>query len=186
LIAHHERRQACEAFSRGRSSTPIRGGPGLKDDHPDPAVGTSPDHGRPWALPACQSYQPSCNMLSTSLKRTGKPTSPGSTKCSLQNRSHPTGRRKSRRCWPRRWRRFTMRRCGSRAYSEVLRRFPQQDQCQQLRSTKLARTFASQTEAFERGTVRKGEQKVIVEHVTVNEGGQAIVGQVGGGTPVGK
>jgi hypothetical protein len=44
---------------------------------------------------------------------------------------------------------------------------------------KLARTFASQVEALKRYR-SKGEQKVVVEHVTVNEGGQAIVGQVGG------
>jgi len=48
---------------------------------------------------------------------------------------------------------------------------------------KLARTFASQVEALKRYR-SKGEQKMIVEHVTVNEGGQAIVGNVnakGGG-----
>ena len=47
---------------------------------------------------------------------------------------------------------------------------------------KLTRTFASQVEALKRYR-SKGEQKVIVEHVTVNEGGQAIVGNVttGGG-----
>lgn len=44
---------------------------------------------------------------------------------------------------------------------------------------KLARTFASQVDALKRHR-SKGEQKVVVEHVTVNEGGQAIVGQVGG------
>ena len=51
---------------------------------------------------------------------------------------------------------------------------------------KLARTFASQVVALKRYR-SKGEQKMIVEHVTVNEGGQAIVGNVnakggGGGT----
>lgn len=49
---------------------------------------------------------------------------------------------------------------------------------------KLARTFAMQVEALKRHR-SKGEQKVVVEHVTVNEGGQAIVGNVeagGGGT----
>jgi hypothetical protein len=51
--------------------------------------------------------------------------------------------------------------------------------------TKLARTFASQVEALKRYR-SSGEQKVVVEHVTVNEGGQAIVGNVnrgGGGGP---
>lgn len=49
---------------------------------------------------------------------------------------------------------------------------------------KLARTFASQVEALKRYRTG-GQQKVTVEHVTVNEGGQAIVGNVeagGGGT----
>ncbi|RFC68339.1 hypothetical protein [Mesorhizobium denitrificans] len=47
---------------------------------------------------------------------------------------------------------------------------------------KLARTFTTQIEALKRYR-SKGEQKVTVEHVTVNEGGQAIVGTVtqGGG-----
>lgn len=42
---------------------------------------------------------------------------------------------------------------------------------------KLARTFASQVEALKRYRTG-GQQKVTVEHVTVNEGGQAIVGNV--------
>ena len=48
--------------------------------------------------------------------------------------------------------------------------------------TKLSRTFAIQMEALRRYRTG-GEQKVTVEHVTVNEGGQAIVGNVshGGG-----
>lgn len=47
---------------------------------------------------------------------------------------------------------------------------------------RLARTFATQMEALKRYR-SKGEQRVVVEHVTVNEGGQAIVGDVnvGGG-----
>jgi hypothetical protein len=50
---------------------------------------------------------------------------------------------------------------------------------------KLARTFASQVEALKRYR-SSGEQTVRVEHVTVNEGGQAIVGNVthrGRGSP---
>ena len=43
--------------------------------------------------------------------------------------------------------------------------------------TKLTRTFAAQVEALKRYRTG-GEQKVTVEHVTVNEGGQAIVGAV--------
>src|SRR5207302_2378854 len=42
---------------------------------------------------------------------------------------------------------------------------------------KLARTFAAQVEALKRYRSR-GDQTVRVEHVTVNEGGQAIVGNV--------
>jgi hypothetical protein len=50
---------------------------------------------------------------------------------------------------------------------------------------KLARTFVAQVEALKRYRTG-GQQKVTVEHVTVNAGGQAIVGSVqtpGGGAP---
>jgi hypothetical protein len=43
--------------------------------------------------------------------------------------------------------------------------------------TKLTRTFAAQMEALKRYRTG-GEQKVTVQHVTVSEGGQAIVGNV--------
>ena len=42
---------------------------------------------------------------------------------------------------------------------------------------KLARTFTTQMEALKRCRTG-GQQRVTVEHVTVNEGGQAIVGNV--------
>ncbi|WP_282064867.1 hypothetical protein [Aliiroseovarius marinus] len=42
---------------------------------------------------------------------------------------------------------------------------------------KLARTYATQMEALKRYRTG-GQQKVTVEHVTVNDGGQAIVGSV--------
>ena len=45
------------------------------------------------------------------------------------------------------------------------------------RANKLMKTFTAQMEAFHRYR-GKGQQKVIVEHVTVNAGGQAIVGQI--------
>ena len=45
---------------------------------------------------------------------------------------------------------------------------------------KLCRTFTAQVEALNRHR-GKGQQKVTVEHIHVNEGGQAIVGNVGGG-----
>ena len=53
---------------------------------------------------------------------------------------------------------------------------PQQDSAERA-FNKLARTFAAQVEALKRYRTG-GQQKVTVEHVTVNEGGQAIVGSV--------
>lgn len=53
---------------------------------------------------------------------------------------------------------------------------PQQDAAERALN-KLARTYASQMEALKRYRTG-GQQKVTVEHVTVNEGGQAIVGTV--------
>jgi hypothetical protein len=45
---------------------------------------------------------------------------------------------------------------------------------------KLARTYATQMEALKRYRTG-GQQKVTVEHVTVNAGGRAIVGAVAHG-----
>lgn len=56
---------------------------------------------------------------------------------------------------------------------------PQQDSAEKTLN-KLARTFATQMEALKRYRTG-GEQKVTVEHVTVNKGGQAIVGNVSQG-----
>jgi hypothetical protein len=56
---------------------------------------------------------------------------------------------------------------------------PQQDSAERA-FNKLARTFAAQMEALKRYR-SDGEQTVRVEHVTVNEGGQAIVGNVSHG-----
>jgi hypothetical protein len=53
---------------------------------------------------------------------------------------------------------------------------PQQDSAERA-FNKLARTFASQVEALKKYR-SGGEQTVRVEHVTVNEGGHAIVGAV--------
>jgi hypothetical protein len=53
---------------------------------------------------------------------------------------------------------------------------PQQDSAERA-FNKLARTFTAQIEALRRHR-HGGQQKVTVEHVTVNEGGQAIVGNV--------
>jgi len=52
---------------------------------------------------------------------------------------------------------------------------------------KLCRTYAAQLEALKRYRTG-GQQKITVKHVTVNEGGQAIVGNVshGGGQGGGK
>ena len=52
--------------------------------------------------------------------------------------------------------------------------------CNVNRATKLLRTFTAQIEALNRHR-GKGQQKVTVKHVHVNEGGQAIVGVVGRG-----
>jgi hypothetical protein len=60
-----------------------------------------------------------------------------------------------------------------RAHVETI---PQQESAERA-FNKLARTFASQVEALRRYRTG-GEQKVLVKHVTVNEGGQAIVGNV--------
>ncbi len=53
---------------------------------------------------------------------------------------------------------------------------PQQDSAEKA-FNKLARTFTTQMEALKRYRTG-GQQKVTVEHVTVNAGGQAIVGNV--------
>jgi hypothetical protein len=47
---------------------------------------------------------------------------------------------------------------------------------------KLARTFAAQVEAL-KNYRSKGEQRMVVQHVNVAEGGQAIVGNVNTPTP---
>ena len=56
---------------------------------------------------------------------------------------------------------------------------PQQDAAERALN-KLGRTYAVQMEALKRYR-SKGEQRVIVERVTVNQGGQAIVGAVSHG-----
>ncbi|NOS76297.1 MAG: hypothetical protein HOP36_17520 [Methyloglobulus sp.] len=58
---------------------------------------------------------------------------------------------------------------------------PQQDSAERA-FNKLARTFTTQIEALKRYR-STGESKVTVQHVTVNEGGQAVIGDVtsGGG-----
>lgn len=63
---------------------------------------------------------------------------------------------------------------------------PQQEAAERA-YTKLTRTFAAQMEALKRYR-SNGEQKMTVEHVTVNAGGQAIVGNVlrEGSGPIGK
>lgn len=46
------------------------------------------------------------------------------------------------------------------------------------RAAKLMRIFAAQMEALDRHRGKGSEQKVVVQHVNVSEGGQAIVGNV--------
>lgn len=52
---------------------------------------------------------------------------------------------------------------------------PQQDSASRA-FNQLARTFAAQMEALKR--YRSSGQQVVVKHVTVNDGGQAVVGNV--------
>ena len=56
---------------------------------------------------------------------------------------------------------------------------PQQDSASNMLN-KLARTFASQVDALKKYR-SAGEQTIKVQHVTVNDGGQAIVGNVSQG-----
>jgi hypothetical protein len=56
---------------------------------------------------------------------------------------------------------------------------PQQDSAERA-FNKLARTFTTQIEALKRYR-STGEQKMTVQHVTVNDGGQAVIGQVTAG-----
>lgn len=56
---------------------------------------------------------------------------------------------------------------------------PQQDSAERA-FNKFARTFTTQVEALKRYRTG-GQQRMVVEHVTVNEGGQAIVGSVSHG-----
>jgi hypothetical protein len=60
--------------------------------------------------------------------------------------------------------------------------YPQSKESNINRATKLLRTFAAQMEALKKYRTG-GQQKMIVEHVHVHQGGQAIVGNVsqGGG-----
>lgn len=60
-------------------------------------------------------------------------------------------------------------------YAETI----QQLDIQERTFNKLMRTFTTQMEALRKHR-HGGQQKVTVEHVTVNDGGQAIVGNVGG------
>jgi hypothetical protein len=57
-----------------------------------------------------------------------------------------------------------------------VKEIPQQDSAERA-FNKLTRTFATQMEALKRYRTG-GEQKVTVQHVSVSEGGQAIVGNV--------
>ena len=50
-----------------------------------------------------------------------------------------------------------------------------------LRVVRLMRLFNEQVETLQRLRGKGGQQRVVVEHVNVHEGGQAIVGAVGVG-----
>jgi Tfp pilus assembly protein PilE len=56
---------------------------------------------------------------------------------------------------------------------------PQQDAAERA-FNKLARTYAGQMDTLKRYR-SKGEQKMTVQHVTVKDGGQAVVGDVRAG-----
>jgi hypothetical protein len=56
---------------------------------------------------------------------------------------------------------------------------PQQDSAGSLMN-KLARTYAAQAEALKKYR-SGGEQRITVQHVTVNDGGQAVVGNINAG-----
>jgi hypothetical protein len=60
---------------------------------------------------------------------------------------------------------------------------PQQDSAERA-FNKLARTFAAQVSALKEYR-SKGEQRMVVQHVNVGDGGQAIVGNVGAPVPGG-
>lgn len=53
-------------------------------------------------------------------------------------------------------------------------------------ANKLSRTYATLLEALNRHRGKGGQQKVVVEHVHVSDGGQAIIGSVKTGGGVGK
>jgi hypothetical protein len=65
-----------------------------------------------------------------------------------------------------------------------IKTLPQQDSAERA-LIKLARTYATQMEALKRYRTG-GEQKVTVQHVTVSDGGQAVVGTVMHGGGVGR
>jgi hypothetical protein len=70
----------------------------------------------------------------------------------------------------------TMKMARQLAAAEMI---PQQDAAERA-FNKLARTYAAQMDTLKRYR-SKGEQKVTVQHVTVNDGGQAVVGDVRSG-----
>lgn len=66
----------------------------------------------------------------------------------------------------------------------LVENIPQQDSAERALN-KLARTFTTQIEALKRYR-STGEQKMTVQHVTVNDGGQAVIGQVTAGAGANK
>ena len=55
---------------------------------------------------------------------------------------------------------------------------PQSADANVLRATRLMRLFNEQVETMAKLKGKNGQQRVVVEHVTVTNGGQAIVGNV--------
>ena len=86
---------------------------------------------------------------------------------------------KSRPCSRRRWQRCTWLTMTFARRLNHVETLPQQDSAGSLLN-KLARTFAAQTEALKKYR-SGGEQRITVQHVTVNDGGQAVVGNINTG-----
>src|SRR5262249_8946331 len=109
------------------------------------------------------------------LRKINGPTRVQSISCCPSSKA-PSRKISSRPCWRHRWPPFTrptMRFTRQLANVETIE---QQDSAERALN-KLARTFAMQMEALKRYRTG-GEQKVTVQHVSVNEGGQAIVANV--------
>jgi hypothetical protein len=83
--------------------------------------------------------------------------------------------------------------CAGLSYLQKAAYGGEQSESYLARATRLMRLFHEQAEAMAKLKGRVGQQKMIVKHIHVHEGGQAIVGPInagklkqGGGGPIGK